>query len=228
VGSSLLRRAAGTGAGRAWRRRTPRRGDGPRDDVLDERADQATGGSRAGRGAEQVHRALRPAGTSRGRTPPPSAGERASSTRGSARAENSVWAMVSIASRCRGSAVTIDSNDSSHDSPARGSAARIATALRAWTADRDHRYRSVGCARRARPRAAGSERPARTRPARSSSRRCHRPRPTRGPWPATARSGVLAPPDGRPPGRRAYAGCEPLRVEDGDRADRLSGAEGGG
>ena len=53
-------------------------------------------------------------------------------------------AMISIASRCRGSAVTIDSSDSSHDSAARGSAARIATASRAWTADRDHRYRPVG------------------------------------------------------------------------------------
>jgi len=52
--------------------------------------------------------------------------------------------MAHTESRWRGSAETIDSRAWSQDRAARGSVARIATASRAWTADRDHRYRSVG------------------------------------------------------------------------------------
>jgi len=69
----------------------------------------------------------------------PSAGESASSTRGSASAENAMETIAHTESRCLGSAVTIDSSAWSHDSAARGSAVRIATASRACTADRDHR-----------------------------------------------------------------------------------------
>ena len=108
------------------------------DDVLDERADQAGSSRGAGGGAEQVDGALVAQEAFRVEVLA-GAGETASRTLGSAKAENAMVTMAHTESRCRGSAMTIDSSAWCHDGAASAWVLRIMTASRAWTADSDQR-----------------------------------------------------------------------------------------